>query len=100
VRHADDCNIDVRSRRAGERAMTSVTGFVTKRPELQVKAAESAATPRSLLRGDPEGGPTVAAQIPGLQLHGRQGAAPVGLWRHPGIARGGATGDGASRHRR
>ena len=31
VRYADDCNIYVRSRRAGERVMTSVTSFVTKR---------------------------------------------------------------------
>jgi RNA-directed DNA polymerase len=42
VRYADDCNIYVRSRRAGERVMTSVTGFVTKRLKLQVNTAKSA----------------------------------------------------------
>ena len=45
VRYADDCNIYVRSRRAGERVMTSVTSFVTKRLQLQVNTAKSAATP-------------------------------------------------------
>jgi len=45
VRYADDCNIYVRSRRAGERVMTSVTSFVTKRLELRVNTAKSAATP-------------------------------------------------------
>jgi RNA-directed DNA polymerase len=42
VRYADDCNIYVRSRRAGERVMTSVTGFVTKRLQLRVNTAKSA----------------------------------------------------------
>jgi hypothetical protein len=45
--------------------------------------------------GDPGGGPTVAAQVPGLQLHDRQGATPAGLWGPRG-----PTGDGASRRRR
>src|SRR5207249_230062 len=31
VRYADDCNIYVRSRRAGERVMASVTGFLERR---------------------------------------------------------------------
>lgn len=42
VRYADDCNIYVRSRRAGERVMTSVTSFVTKRLQLRVNTAKSA----------------------------------------------------------
>jgi len=45
VRYADDCNIYVRSRRAGERVMTSVTGFLNKRLGLQVNTGKSAATP-------------------------------------------------------
>jgi hypothetical protein len=31
VRYADDCNIYVRSRRAGERVKRSITGFITRR---------------------------------------------------------------------
>jgi RNA-directed DNA polymerase len=42
VRFADDCNIYVRSRRAGERVMTSATWFVTQRLKLQVNASKSA----------------------------------------------------------
>jgi RNA-directed DNA polymerase len=42
VRYADDCNIYVRSRRAGERVMVSLTGFVTKRLQLRVNMAKSA----------------------------------------------------------
>jgi RNA-directed DNA polymerase len=42
VRFADDCNIYVRSRRAGERVMASVTRFVTKRLKLRVNASKSA----------------------------------------------------------
>ena len=42
VRYADDCNIYVRSRRAGERVMTSVTGFLTGKLKLKVNAQKSA----------------------------------------------------------
>ncbi len=42
VRYADDCNIYVRSRRAGERVMASVTRFLTTRLKLTVNAAKSA----------------------------------------------------------
>ena len=38
---ADDCNIYVRSRRAGERAMASVSRFVTKKLRLKVNEAKS-----------------------------------------------------------
>lgn len=41
-RYADDCNIYVASRRAGERALTSVTRFLSKRLRLTVNAAKSA----------------------------------------------------------
>jgi RNA-directed DNA polymerase len=42
VRYADDCNIYVRSRRAGERVMTNVTRFLTRRLKLKVNEAKSA----------------------------------------------------------
>ena len=59
MRYADDCNIYVRSQRAGERVMASIEPFLTKRLKLKVNKAKSAvATPQR-------------AQVPGLQLHGR-----------------------------
>jgi RNA-directed DNA polymerase len=42
VRYADDCNIYVRSQRAGERVMASVEQFLTKRLKLKVNKAKSA----------------------------------------------------------
>jgi RNA-directed DNA polymerase len=42
ARYADDCNIYVRSRRAGERVMESITRFVTKRLKLKVNQQKSA----------------------------------------------------------
>ena len=42
VRYADDCNIYVRSRRAGERVMQSVTRFLTGRLKLKVNESKSA----------------------------------------------------------
>jgi RNA-directed DNA polymerase len=42
VRYADDSNIYVRSRRAGQRVMASVTRFLTSRLKLTVNAAKSA----------------------------------------------------------
>jgi RNA-directed DNA polymerase len=42
VRYADDCNIYVRSQRAGQRVMMSITGFITRRLKLKVNAAKSA----------------------------------------------------------
>jgi RNA-directed DNA polymerase len=42
VRYADDCNIYVRSRGAGQRVMTSVTCFLTRRLKLKVNEAKSA----------------------------------------------------------
>src|SRR6202051_1502455 len=41
-RYADDCNIYVRSHRAGERVMASVSRFLTNRLRLQVNEAKSA----------------------------------------------------------
>lgn len=42
VRYADDCNIYVRSQRAGERVMASVTRFISKRLRLRVNGEKSA----------------------------------------------------------
>ncbi len=42
VRYADDCNIYVRSRQAGQRVMTSVTRFLSRRLKLKVNEAKSA----------------------------------------------------------
>ncbi len=42
VRYADDCNIYVRSERAGTRVMASVVRFINKRLRLQVNASKSA----------------------------------------------------------
>jgi RNA-directed DNA polymerase len=41
-RYADDCNIYVRSRQAGERVLVSLTRFLTLRLKLKVNAAKSA----------------------------------------------------------
>jgi RNA-directed DNA polymerase len=42
VRYADDCNIYVRSRRAGERVMESITRFITGKLKLRVNESKSA----------------------------------------------------------
>lgn len=42
VRYADDCNIYVRSQRAGERVMTSITKFLNRRLKLKVNTSKSA----------------------------------------------------------
>ena len=41
VRYADDCNIFVRSQRAGQRVMTSIRGFLETRMRLQVNEEKS-----------------------------------------------------------
>ena len=42
VRYADDCNIYVRSQRAGERVMTGIEKFLAKRLKLKINKAKSA----------------------------------------------------------
>ncbi len=42
VRYADDCNIYVSSRRAGERVMSSISRFITQRLKLSVNEGKSA----------------------------------------------------------
>ena len=41
VRFADDCNIYVKSQKAGERAMKSITDFITRKLKLKVNLAKS-----------------------------------------------------------
>ena len=45
VRYADDCNIYVRSQRAGQRVMASITRFITRTIKLKVNGAKSAVAP-------------------------------------------------------
>jgi RNA-directed DNA polymerase len=45
VRYADDCNVYVRSARAGHRVMASITLFITTRLKLTVNATKSAVAP-------------------------------------------------------
>ena len=54
VRYADDCNIYVRSQRAGERVMKSVSEFITKKAQTQSQRTEE------------RRGPTEQAQVPEL----------------------------------
>src|SRR4029077_10053122 len=42
VRYADDCNIYVRSERAGQRVMESISHFITQKLKLKVNEAKSA----------------------------------------------------------
>lgn len=42
VRYADDCNIYVRSERAGQRVMSGVSDFITRKLKLKVNASKSA----------------------------------------------------------
>jgi len=46
-RYADDCHIYVRSQRAGERVMNSISRFLTKRLRLKVNRSKSAVAPVS-----------------------------------------------------
>ena len=62
-RYADDCNIYVCSRRAGERVMASVTRFLTRKAKAEGQ------------RGEKRGGATGGAQVPGFYHHERWGRA-------------------------
>src|SRR5690348_3337112 len=42
VRYTDDCNIYVRSERAGQRVMQSITQFITQKLKLKVNESKSA----------------------------------------------------------
>jgi hypothetical protein len=57
VRYADDCNIYVRSQRAGERVMAGIEKFLAKRPQAEGQ------------QGQECGCQTERPQVPGLQLY-------------------------------
>ena len=61
ARYADDSNIYVRSRRAGERVMASITRFITTKLKLKGERTEEC------------GGATMGAEVSGLQFHGESG---------------------------
>src|SRR6266436_4390712 len=66
VRYADDCNIYVRSERAGQRVMNSVTRFITQKLQLKVNETKSAvARPqeRKLLGFSFANGPEIKRRI-------------------------------------
>src|SRR3954466_13183763 len=66
VRYADDCNIYVRSKRAGQRVMKSITHFITNKLKLKVNETKSAvARPqeRKILGFSFTGGPEVKRAI-------------------------------------
>src|SRR5438309_4222906 len=66
VRYSDDCNIYVRSERAGQRVMTSITRFITQKLKLKVNETKSAvARPqeRKILGFSFTGGPEVKRAI-------------------------------------
>src|ERR1700737_49986 len=72
VRYADDCNIYVRSERAGQRVMESITRFITQKLKLKVNEAKSAvARPqeRKFLGFSFTAGPEIKRAIPPKALH-------------------------------
>jgi RNA-directed DNA polymerase len=74
VRYADDCNIYVRSEKAGQRVMASLTRFIERRLKLQVNGDKSAVAPpweRSFL------GFTVRNEPAFPTVYRRQGDHPV-----------------------
>jgi hypothetical protein len=69
VRYADDCNVYVKSERAGQRVMESVVGFLEKKLKLKVNREKTAvARPKD-------------RQILGFRLFRDRGAVRVGLAR-------------------
>lgn len=60
VRYADDCNIYVRSRKAGERVMAGIERFLEKAPQAQGQQSQE------------RGRQTERSQVPGLQLYRRE----------------------------
>jgi RNA-directed DNA polymerase len=73
VRYADDCNIYVRSERAGQRVMESITRFITQKLKLKVNEAKSAvARPqeRKFLGFSFSAGPEIKRRIAPKSLEG------------------------------
>jgi RNA-directed DNA polymerase len=62
VRYADDCNIYVRTERAGQRVMEGISDFITRKLQAQGERPTRKRVPR-------RGGSTGTTEVPGLQLH-------------------------------
>ena len=88
VRYADDCNIYVRSRRAGARVEASVTHFLARRLKLTVNVAKSAV--------DPPGG----AILSGLQLYRGTNTPAAHRWTGGGPVQGSGPGADAGHEQR
>ena len=84
VRYADDCNIYVRSQRAGERVMASVEPVPRQAAQAQGQ------------QGQERGGPAERAQVPGLQLHGSEAAAAADRAAGAGPVQGAGPGTDAA----
>jgi RNA-directed DNA polymerase len=84
-RYADDCNIYVRSRRAGERVMASVSRFLTNKLRLKVNEAKSAvARPEErkfLGFSISNDGSGASRRRPSINSRRRSGASPAGRVR-------------------
>ena len=77
-------NIYVRSERAGRRVMESITGFITKKLKLKVN------------QGEKRGGQAREAEVPGIQLYGRQRAKAAGCPSGSGPVQGAGPGPDAA----
>ena len=84
VRYADDCNIYVRSQRAGQRVMASITRSSPTKLKLKVNEREE------------RGGSTMGAEVPGVQLHQRPGAETADRAEGPRAVQGADPGTDAS----
>ena len=80
ARYADDSNIYVRSRRAGERVMESITRFITTKLKLKVNAAEEC------------GGAAMGTEVSGLQLHRESGTEAADCAESGGPVQGAGSG--------
>ena len=79
-RYADDCNVYVQSRRAGERVMASLTRFLAERLRLAVNRREE------------RGGPPLEAHLPGLHHDRPPAPAAARRTRERGAVQGQAPG--------
>ena len=80
ARYADDSNIYVRSKRAGERVMGSVTRFIATKLKLKVNEMKSAVAR------------AVGAEVPGIQLYERRHTKAADSAESGGPVQGAGTG--------
>ena len=80
ARYADDSNIYVRSRRAGERVMASLTAFLTTKRKLKVNQRTSAVSA------------AIGTEVSGLQLHDEPGAKAADCAEGGDVVQGAGTG--------